>query len=217
MGDQQRTDSAGVSYRAAEFGTPDGHLRFADHYRNWERMRTFLFSMMLRRSFESFSSSARVQYPLRLSGERGITIGARVFVGSHSWLATYETDGHAGRLEIGDGTSIAGFCTLAAITHVRVGRSVLLARNVYVADHHHAYEDPTRPVIDQGLTGITPVEICDGAWLGQNVVVAPGVRIGRGAVIGANSFVSEDIEDYAVAAGSPARIVRRFAGGDARE
>ena len=75
----------------------------------------------------------------------------------------------------------------------------------------HAYDDPKRPVLAQGITRVLPVEIGDGAWLGENVVVGPGVRIGRGAVIGANSVVLEDIPDHAVAVGAPARVVRRFA------
>lgn len=183
---------------------------FVDAYRDWQRLRTRVFSALLRGSFGSLDPSARIQYPLRLDGERRISIGEDVFIASHCWLATYEADGRAGELEIGDGTRITGYCVLAAAARVTLGRSVLLARNVYVADHRHAYLDTTRPVLAQGFAGIAPVEICDGAWLGQNVVVAPGVRIGRGAVIGANSFVRDDIDDHCVAVGAPARIVRRF-------
>jgi len=76
----------------------------------------------------------------------------------------------------------------------------------------HAFEDGSRAVLDQGITRVAPVEIADGAWLGENVVVGPGVRIGRGAVIGANAVVLEDVPDFAVAVGAPARVVRRFAG-----
>jgi lipopolysaccharide O-acetyltransferase len=113
-------------------------------------------------------------------------------------------------LEIGDGTTIAGTCVLSAVEHVRLGKGVLFARNVYVADHAHAFEDTSRAVLDQGVTDVRPVEICDGAWLGQNVVVCPGVRIGRGAVVGANSVVRDDVPDHAVAVGAPARVVREF-------
>ena len=87
-----------------------------------------------------------------------------------------------------------------------------MARNVYVADHMHAFEDGSRGVLDQGINRVAPVEIADGAWLGQNVVVGPGVRIGHGAVIGANAVVLEDVPDFTVAVGAPARVVRSFAG-----
>ncbi len=63
-----------------------------------------------------------------------------------------------------------------------------------------------RAVLDQGVTGSAPVEIDDGAWLGENVVVGPGVRIGRGAVVGANSVVTGRASPTTrVAVGAPAR------------
>ena len=99
---------------------------------------------------------------------------------------------------------------LSAVSSVRLGRDVLLARNVYISDHSHAYEDVTRPVHAQGVSKVLPVVIGDGAWLGQGVVVCPGVSIGRGAVVGAGSVVLQDVPDFSVAVGSPARVVRSF-------
>ena len=103
--------------------------------------------------------------------------------------------------------SRAATSSLAA-TSITLGRKVLLARNVYIADHSHAFDDTTRAVLDQGINAVAPVEIGDGAWLGENVVVGPGVRIGQGAVIGANSVVLTDVEDFASAVGAPARVIR---------
>jgi acetyltransferase-like isoleucine patch superfamily enzyme len=104
---------------------------------------------------------------------------------------------------------------LSAAESVRLGDRVLLARGVYVSDHSHAFEDTSRAVLDQGITRIEPVEVCDGAWLGENVVVCPGVRIGRGAVVGANSVVLNDVPDHCVAVGAPARIVAEAASDEA--
>ncbi len=87
-----------------------------------------------------------------------------------------------------------------------------MARNVYIADHMHAFEDIQLPVLAQGITEVGAVEIGDGAWLGQNVVVGPGVRIGRGAVVGANSVVLADVPDHTVAVGAPAATVSLLCG-----
>ncbi|MGH2840338.1 MAG: acyltransferase, partial [Solirubrobacteraceae bacterium] len=65
--------------------------------------------------------------------------------------------------------------------------------------------------LDQGLDPVAPVEIGDGAWLAQNVVVCPGVRVGRGAVVGASAVVTRDVPDFCVAVGAPARVVHEFA------
>ena len=136
-----------------------------------------------------------------------------MFVGGGSYLQVLYDDDGAGRLEVGDGTSVTGSCVLSAASSVRIGRNVLLARNVYVADHRHGFEDPSRPVLAQGVDQVAPVVIGDGAWLGQNVVVGPGVTIGAGAVVGANSVVLDDVPPHAVAVGAPARVVRTFGTG----
>jgi acetyltransferase-like isoleucine patch superfamily enzyme len=94
---------------------------------------------------------------------------------------------------------------------VEVGKNVLVARNVYIADHDHAYADTSQPILYQGVGNVGKVLIGDGAWLGQNVVVTSGVRIGRGAVIGANSVVTADVPDYTLAVGAPARAIKSWA------
>jgi acetyltransferase-like isoleucine patch superfamily enzyme len=168
------------------------------------RLRQHLFSRLAAPAFAAFGRHSALEPPVRLDGEERIVIGDEVWVGAGSWLHTLG----AGVLEIGDGCRIAGNCTLAAAAWVRLGSDVLLARGVYVADHAHAFEDPRFPVLAQGIDRVAPVEIGDGAWLGEHVVVCPGVRIGRGAVVGANSVVTADIPDRCVAAGAPARILR---------
>lgn len=179
-------------------------------YRYRERALGKAFALLCGGSFAEFGSRSVILPPLRVSGERRIALGERVFIGAGSWLQVLGEPDDAVAIRIGDGTSIAGSCVLSAAHSIRLGQGVLFARNVYVADHGHAFEDVDRPVLAQGIKGVAPVEIEDGAWLGQNVVVGPGVRIGRGAVIGANSVVLEDVPAYAVAVGAPARVTRSF-------
>ncbi|HZT91486.1 MAG TPA: acyltransferase [Gaiellaceae bacterium] len=178
-------------------------------YRFGARARNKVFSVAAGGGFASFGRRSVVEMPVRITGEHRISIGDDVFLGAGCWLRAHpHADGVA--LEIGSGTSVTGACVFSAQESLRIGRDVLIARNVYVADHQHAFEDVARPVLAQGDSKVRGVEICDGAWLGQNVVVGPGVRIGRGAVVGANSVVLSDVPDYSVAVGAPARVVRTF-------
>ena len=177
-------------------------------YRFWARGRSKLFSVLAAGAFASFGVRSVIQTPIRVSGEERIAIGDDVFVGAGSWLQVIRGHGEGVALEIGDGTNIVGACVLSAVRSVRIGRDVLMARNVYIADHMHAFNDVGRPVIKQGITRIAPVEIGDGAWLGQNVVVGPGVRIGVGSIVGANAVLLDDVPDHSVAVGVPARVVR---------
>jgi lipopolysaccharide O-acetyltransferase len=167
------------------------------------------FSLLASGAFAEFGPRSVIQPPVRLVGEHQIAVGSDVWVGAGSWLQSLsEGDGVA--LSIGDGTSISGNVVISAARSVRLGKKVLLARGVYISDHIHNYGDTTRAVLDQGIGRLEPVEIGDGAWLGENVVVCPGVSIGRGAVVGANAVVTEDVPDHSLAVGAPARIVRSF-------
>jgi len=184
-----------------------------DAYRLWTRARDKAFAIAARPAFAAFGPKSVLQLPVRLSGESHVEIGREVFVGAGSWIQVlFEERERLGepRLVIGDGTSIAGSCVLSAAHSVTIGRRVLMARNVYVADHGHAFANTEAAVLDQGIRDVRPVEIGDGAWLGQNVFVGPGVRIGRGAVVGAGSVVLDDVPDHSVAVGAPARVVRSF-------
>jgi lipopolysaccharide O-acetyltransferase len=190
--------------------TRRGGSLFLGLYRLFGRGRDKAFSLLCARGFAAYGTRSVIQPPTRISGERRIAIGNDVFIGSGSWLQVLEGDGSERHvaIHVGDGTSMAGGCVLSASRSIRLGRQVLMARNVYIADHMHAFEKIGDPVIEQGIGRVGPVEIGDGAWLGQNVVVGPSVRIGRGAVIGANSVVLQDVPDYTVAVGAPARHVR---------
>jgi lipopolysaccharide O-acetyltransferase len=147
-----------------------------------------------------------------LGGEEYIEIGDQVFIGACSWLQVIVTNGCCDKpaIRIGDGTAISGFCTITAVRQVVIGKRVLIARYVYISDHCHAHSSLAHAILDQGITGVKSVHIRDGAWLGQGVIVCPGVTIGRNAVIGANSVVRHDIPDYCVAAGVPAKVIRRI-------
>ena len=178
-------------------------------YRLGVRFSCKVFSLLISGAFAEFGEQSTIMYPLRVSGERRIRIGDRVFIGAGSWLQTLPDDGNDRvALVIGNGTSIAGHCVISAVRSITLGEEVLLARNVYISDHIHKYTERNTSILEQGLDKIQPVVIERGAWLGQNVVVCPGVKIGEGAVIGANSVVTKDVPDHCIAAGSPARVVK---------
>jgi lipopolysaccharide O-acetyltransferase len=179
-----------------------------DSYRFVERARGKAFSMSISGAFHSFGAKSVIAPPVRIQGEQSIDIGSGVYVGAGSWLQVIDLDSASPALTIGDGTKIAGSCVLSAAVDVTIGSRVLLARNVYIADHGHAFHDPARPVLDQGIRDLAAVCVGDGAWLGQNVVVMPGVTIGEGAVIGANAVVTHDVPPRTIVGGVPAKILR---------
>ena len=185
-------------------------MGFAALYVGYGRVRAKLFSLLVGSSFKSFGRASVIVPPVRLAGTQAIVIGDGVYIGSDSWLQAIDPAPNAAAITIGDGTSMSGHCVVSSARSISIGKKVLFARNVYVSDHIHAYVDTQHAVLDQGLDRIDPVQIGDGAWLGQNVVVCPGVTIGPGAVVGANAVVVDDIPGYCVAVGAPARVVKEF-------
>jgi acetyltransferase-like isoleucine patch superfamily enzyme len=107
-------------------------------------------------------------------------------------------------------TSIGMGVTISAVRRIVLEAHVLLARNVYISDHGHGFEDINTPIMFQGVRAIGEVSIGEHTWIGQNACVMPGVQIGRHCVIGANSVVTRDLPDYCVAVGSPARIIKQY-------
>lgn len=184
---------------------------FLGGYKWTLRIEGKVFSILISRAFGKFGKNSVIMPPLRISGEDRIEIGDKVFIGKNSWLqALPDGENRSTAISIGNGTSMVGSCVISAVRNVILEDNVLLARNVYISDHMHKYLDRELPIRSQGLDKITPVIIRRGAWIGQNVVICPGVTIGIGSVIGANSVVNEDIPDYCVAVGTPAHIVKKI-------
>lgn len=132
-----------------------------------------------------------------------LEIGAHAFFEPGVWLTS-----DAGRIVIGGGTLLNLNVMVAAVERVEIGEHCMLANGCLVTDGNHRFDDPDKPVPWQGFTTKGPTVIGDNVWLGANVVVTSGVRIGRRSVIGANSVVTEDIPAYSIAAGAPATVLK---------
>lgn len=111
-------------------------------------------------------------------------------------------------ISIGDGTQIERFFHIGASNHIEIGKNVLIASNVFIADHNHTFDNLDLPILKQGIYSKGPIYISDNAWIGNNVVILGNVKIGKNSVIGANSVVTKDIPDYCIAVGSPAKVIK---------
>jgi acetyltransferase-like isoleucine patch superfamily enzyme len=113
------------------------------------------------------------------------------------------------RVRIGAGTFLNLGVMIAAQRLVEIGDHCMLANGCFVTDASHRYDDPSKPITWQGFESKGPTRVGDNCWLGANVVVTSGVTIGQRCVVGANSVVTSDLEPFSVAAGLPARVIRR--------
>jgi tetrahydrodipicolinate N-succinyltransferase len=174
-----------------------------------QRTRDALVSLMLRGGFARFGAGSRILLPFRVGNADKIAIGAKTLIGAGSFLMVPRRDMAGPVILIGDRVRM-NQTAITAVESVVIEDGVAIARGVYISDHSHGFDDPDVFVRDQPLDRVAPVRIGRGAWLGQNVVVLPGVTIGAGAVIGANSVVRDDVPPRSVAVGAPARVVRQL-------
>jgi len=175
-----------------------------------QRARDAAFSRLAARGFHAFGRGSRILLPFRVGNPDLISIGDRVLIGPGSWLMTPSRENPAPVIVLHDRVRM-NQTSVTAVLSVVIEEGVDIARGCYISDHSHSFDDPELPIRDQPLDRIAPVRICRGAWLGQNVVVLPGVTIGEGAVVGANSVVRDDVPPRAVVAGAPARVIRQLA------
>ncbi len=114
-----------------------------------------------------------------------------------------------GAIEIGSSTNIGMMSTIfSRDCRVKVGNDVLISAYCYLmGGGNHSIDRTDIPISKQGAE-CRGIEIGDNVWLGAGVRILDGCSIGRDSVIGTNSFVNQDIPEFAIAAGSPAKIVK---------
>jgi acetyltransferase-like isoleucine patch superfamily enzyme len=131
----------------------------------------------------------------------GITIGAGAFVGRNTILSCKNGD-----IELGARANLGFNCEVFSASRVVLGDDVLLAAYCYVIGGDHDWSDLSKPILAQGRhsAGVT---LGEAVWMGAGAKILDGVHVGRHAIIGAEAVVREDVPDYAVAVGVPARVV----------
>ena len=97
--------------------------------------------------------------------------------------------------------------TVNGFLDVEFGEGTIVADWVYICDFDHVTDDVHVPIKDQGIVK-SPVRIGPDVWIGAKASVLRGSTIGRGAVIAAHAVVRGEIPDYAIAGGTPARVLK---------
>jgi acetyltransferase-like isoleucine patch superfamily enzyme len=169
----------------------------------WNRARIH-WEVMRREAFVRWPVHGNVLEALR---EGRLELGKGALLEPDVWI----TAPARARVRIGAGTFLNLGVMVAAEQLVEIGDHCMLANGCFVTDSSHRYDDPEKPVPWQGFTTKGPTRIGDNCWLGANVVVTSGVSIGERCVIGANSVVTRDIPAFSVAAGAPAKVLRKIA------
>jgi acetyltransferase-like isoleucine patch superfamily enzyme len=183
-----------------------------------------LLAMPYRLRFGGLGRRPRVFPPLLISGAGRIRLGddarveqfaslsaareGRIVIGSRCELGSFaRLDADVGFIEVGDDCSVNPFCLLNGFGGLTIGSKVRIASHCVILSSAHKHDDPNLPIQAQGIVG-HGTEIGDDVWFGAHVVVVGGVRVGSHSIIGAGAVVLDDVPEFAVVAGVPARLIR---------
>jgi acetyltransferase-like isoleucine patch superfamily enzyme len=181
-----------------------------------KRLYTRVFSWCFyKRRLHSCGRKLQIMSPKSLIGLNCLAVGDGFISFSGLQLEIFDTlnANYQTNMRIGDNVSINYDCHIGCINQIIVGNNVLIASRVYISDHSHGlsdYSDINIPPSQRIIHSKGPVIIEDNVWLGEGVVVLPGVTIGKGTIVGANSVVTRNLPPYTVCAGVPAKVLKKI-------
>jgi len=143
-----------------------------------------------KKKFRAFGENAALRPGAYAIATSKISLGKNVVIRPSSFLFAFPGEEHEGYITIEDNAS--------------VGSGV----HIYVANH--SFATIGKPIIDQGHEEPKNVTLEEGCWIGANAIILGGVTIGKNAVVGAGSIVTKSVPPYCVAAGNPAKILKRL-------
>lgn len=134
----------------------------------------------------------------------GIKIGDGVRIMSGAVLNVYNYRGLTqSGIEIGKGAVIGINVIIMGQGKVEIGEEVIIAPGAKIMPVNHNYEDPDKPIKDQGIRALG-IKIKKGAWIGAGAIILDGVEIGENAVVAAGAVVNKSVPARSMVAGNPA-------------
>lgn len=167
------------------------------------------------RHFKHWGKDSVLGYPMERTHHLDlVSVGDHCEIDKRTVLTVFPQTDTQPEIKIGNGCHIGAYAHLTATCGITIGNNLLTGTNIIITDNAHGATDnmrslqvapQKRPLLSKGK-----VTIGNNVWLANNVCVLPGVSIGDGTVVGANSCVTHDLPAYCIAAGCPAKIIKRI-------
>lgn len=152
--------------------------------------------------FSSLGDDVVFEDGVRIFHPENIIIGDSVYIGHDTILKGY----YKGQMKLGSGSWIGQQCFIHAAGNVEIGCEVGVGPGVKILTSAHSLGNAPDAIMSSELV-FSPVMVGDGSDIGVGAILMPGVVIGKGVQVGAGAVVTSDIEDYAIVAGVPAKVI----------
>lgn len=177
-------------------------------YRIFHKIRNWHYA----RQFGSVGKSVGFENIKFLRGGKCITIGNDCCFGYDLCLTAWCVNNSQPQVTIGDNCSFGSWNHISAANSITIGEGLLTGKWVTIVDNSHGGTDfdelQKRPWL-RDVVSKGPVVIGKNVWIGDKATILPGVTIGDGVVIAANTVVTKDIPSFSIVVGNPAKIIRK--------
>jgi acetyltransferase-like isoleucine patch superfamily enzyme len=187
----------------------------SDLFKRYSFLQLINLAFNLIRTKIVFKEARLIRFPIDIRGRKYIVIKKGFTTGIGCRFEAYPADENK-VLHIGKNVQINDYVHITAMSNVIIGNDVLIASKVYISDCSHGsysgnkFDSNPNTIPAERKLFSKPVEIKDNAWLGEFVCVLPGVTIGKGTIVGANSVVTKDLPPYVIAVGAPAKPIKKY-------
>lgn len=175
-----------------------------------KKIKNYSFSLLIRLELESLFLGLFSLIPTTFGVLiRGLLL--KVFVKKckgFAWVQPKVTFVHTDRLTVGSNFGVNSGTYINAVGEIEIGSYVLIGSNVTISSGMHPI-DGIEPSIFERPTIHKKIIIKDDVWIGAGAVIMPGITLAKGTVVGANSTVTKDTEEYSIVVGSPAKIIKK--------
>ena len=174
----------------------------------------YMYSGWISNEFKSCGEKLYVSSPITISGGKNIKLGDHCFWGKSCVLTAhvkYNDITYSPEIHIGNQCCFGEYNHITSINKIKIGNGVLTGRWVTITDNGHGqstYHDLLILPNARRLFSKGEVIIEDNVWIGDKVTILPGVTIGKGSIIAANTVVTKSVPEYSVVAGSPGKIIK---------
>lgn len=154
-----------------------------------------------------------IRFPFEVRGRRFISFSTNLSTGRYCRIEAYSDKGKV--LNFGHNCQLNDNVHIVAAESVVLHDNVLIASRVFISDLNHGsysgeLQSHPSEVAAKRILFTSPVTIKSNVWLGEGVVVLPGVTIEENVIVGANSVVTKNLESNAIYAGNPAKLIKKY-------